>query len=423
MIDWLTGSILIVLSLLGQAFFAGSEMGLISFNRIRLRHLVERGDTKAVLIQRLLDDPQRLFGTTLVGVNVLVIIGSTVASDLVHRYVTKSNNWGAVIATAVMLPLVVMFGQIVPMALFRSHSTSLVRLIITPLRRAYWVLLPAVHSATFLSRKVARLFGGQTRRMSPFTSREELRLLLQGKTKGEFLHEDGLNMLHRIFDLQETYATEVMVPLIEVTAAPIDSTVEHVISLMRRSGFSTIPMYRDRVDNIVGTVHAADLMGIEDPLQPVEGLVKKPYITPETNPVDDILLEFQRRGERFAVVVDEYGGVSGILTMEDIVEEIVGEIADEYEGSVPKRVSTRKGKLVAEGRMSTREFNKEFSTDIPEEKAETIGGVLTVITGRVPQPGEKVQCYGMEFEVLEASDRKVSKLGIKPLTKGGADSK
>jgi len=421
--DWLTGSILIVLSLLGQAFFAGSEMGLISFNRIRLSHLVEQGDRKAVLIQRLLDNPQRLFGTTLVGVNVLVIIGSTVASDLVNEYVTKSNSWGSVIATAAMLPLVVMFGQIVPMALFRSHTTPLVRLIITPLRRAYWVLLPLVHGATFVSRKLTRLFGGQVKGMSAFSSRDELRLLLQGSTKGEFLHEDGLDMLHRIFDLQETYATEVMAPLIEVTAAPADSTVEHVVALMKRSGFSTIPVYRERIDNVVGTVNALDLMGIEDRLQPLEGLTKKPYIVPESKPVDDILLEFQRRGERFAVVVDEYGGVSGILTMEDIVEEVVGEITDEYEHGVPKRISTRKGKLVVEGRMTISEFNEEFSTHIPDEKAETIGGLLTVITGRVPQPGEKVERYGMEFEVLEASDRKVSKLGIKPLTKNGADSK
>ncbi len=413
---------MIGLCLLAQAFFAGSEMGLISFNRIRLRHLVEQGDTKAALIQQLLDNPQRLFGTTLVGVNISVIIGATVASDLFSN-LTENNSWGPVMATAVMLPLAVMFGEIVPMSVFRSHSSSLVPLIITPLRWGYWALFPAVYAATFVSGKVAGLFGGPVEKMSPFTSREELRLLLEGRTKGEFLHEHGLDMLHRIFDLQETYASEVMVPLIEVTAASIDSTVEDLISLMKKSGFSTVPIFEERVDNIVGTVHAADLMGIEERLQPVEGLSKKPYIVPETKPVDDILLEFQRLGERFAVVVDEYGGVSGILTMEDIVEEIVGEIADEYEGDVPKRISTRKGKLVVEGRMSIREFNEEFSTDVPDEKAETIGGLLTVITGRVPQPGEKVQCYGMEFEVLEASDRKVSKLGIKPLTKGELDSR
>lgn len=421
--DWLTGSIFIVLALLGQAFFAGSEMGLISFNRIRLRHLIEQGDSKAILIQRLLDNPQRLFGTTLVGVNVCVIIGSTVASDLVNVYVTKSETWGSVIATAIMLPLVVMFGEILPMSLFRAHSSSLVRLIIIPLRRAYWVLLPAVYAATFVSRKVAGLFGKQTERITPFSTRDELRLLLEGRTKGEFLQKDGLDMLRRIFDLQQTYAREVMVPLIEVSAAPDDSTVEHLVALMKKSGFSTIPVYEERVDNIVGTVHAADLMGIADRHQPVTPFVRKPYIVPETKPVDDILLEFQRRRERFAVVVDEYGGVCGILTMEDIVEEIVGEIADEYEGAVPQRISTRKGKLVVEGRMTVREFNEEFSTEIPDEKAETIGGLLTVVTGRVPQPGEKVQQYGMEFEVLEGSDRKVSKLAIKPLTKKGPDSR
>ena len=421
--DWLTGGILIALSLLGQGFFAGSEMGLISFNRIRLRHLIEKGDARAVLIQRFLDQPQTLFGTTLVGVNILVVVGSTIASDLVDTHVTSSDSWGSLIATAGMLPLVVMFGQIIPMSLFRSHSTALVRLSVSSLRRAYWILLPAVQAATFVSRNVAGLFGGGIRRMSPFSTRDELRLLLEGRSEKEFLHKDGLNMLRRVFDLQATNASEVMVPLIEVTATPIESSVNEVIGLMKKSGFSTIPVYRERVDNIVGTVSAAELMGMEGSLPTLDDVVEKPFVVPETKPVDDILLEFQGRGERFAVVVDEYGGVSGILTMEDIIEEIVGEIADEYEGSVPERVSTRKGKLVIEGRMTIREFNEEFSTAIPDDKAETIGGLLTVLAGRVPQPGEKNQCFDMEFEVLEASDRKVFKLAIKPLTKGEADSR
>jgi CBS domain containing-hemolysin-like protein len=408
---------------MGQAFFAGSEIGVISFNRIRLRHLVERGHGRAMLIHWFLEDPQRLFGTTLVGVNVLVVIGSTVASDLVSRHVTTSETWGPIIATGAMLPLVVLLGQIVPMSLFRSHSTSLVPLSVTHLRRAYTLLLPAVHMATFVSRNVARVFGGQDRKMSPFTSRDELRLLLEGRTKEEFLHQDGLRMLRRVFELQGTYASEVMVPLIEVTASPIESSLEQIIGVMKRTGFSTIPVYQERVDNIVGTVHAADLMGVENLRQPVKQVMKKSLIVPESKPVDDILLEFQRQEERFAVVVDEYGGVSGILTMEDIIEEIVGEIADEYEGVVPRQVSTRKGKVVVEGRMSIREFNEEFSTNIPDEKAETVGGLLTVVTGRVPQPGEEIHSHGISFEILEASDRKVFKLAIKPLTKGGAGSR
>lgn len=415
--DWLIGLVIIVLSLFSQAFFAGSEMGLISFNRIRLRHLVGEGDRKAVLIQRLLDNPQRLFGTTLVGVNVSVIIGATIASSLVNRHITESETWGPAIATALMLPLTVMFGQIVPMSLFRAHSTSLVRLTINPLTRAYWVLLPAVHAATLVSRKIAGLFGKAAEGASPFSSRDEIRLLLEEGSKNEFLHEEGLNMLHRIFDLHKAHASEVMMPLIEVAAAPFGSTVEDLVKLMRKTGFSTIPIYEERVDNVVGTASAADLMAVEERRQPISPLVRKAYIVPESKPVDDILLEFGRSSERFAVVVDEYGGVSGILTMEDILEEIVGEIADEYEGDVSQRVSTRKGKLVVSARMSVREFNEEFSTAIPNEEAETIGGLLNAITGRVPQPGEKVPCHGMEFEVLEASDRKVSKVAIKPLTK------
>jgi putative hemolysin len=421
--DWFSGIVLMGLCLLGQAFFAGSEMGLISFNRIRLRHMVEQGDRKAAAIEHLLDNPQRLFGTTLVGVNVCVIVGATVASSLVNTHVTASQNWGAIIATAVMLPLTVMFGEIVPMSIFRSHSTALVRLVIMWVRRAYWVLLPAVSAATFISQKVAGLFGGQKTRGGPFSSRDELRLVLEGRTKGEFLHKDGVDMLRRIFDLQDTRAREVMVPLIDVVASRVDSTVQEVKGRMKKSGFSTIPLFEERVDNIVGTVNAADLMGIEDQEKPARSVANEPYIVPESKPVDEIIFEFQQQAKRFAVVVDEYGGVSGILTLEDIVEEIVGEIADEYEGAVPPRITTRKGMVLVEGRMDIGEFNDEFSTDFPEDEAETIGGLLTAITGRVHQPGEKILSHGVEFEILEASDRRVSKVIIKPLTKGKSDSK
>ena len=412
------GLILIALFLGVQAFFASSEMALVSCSRLRLRHHAERGDRRSAAVLRLLGQPERFLGTTLVGVNLSVIIMSTIANAVVYGVLPEGHKGLVdVVASVPLTILIVIFGEIVPMTLARHHSWQVSRRNVVPLIVAMrYVLFPVVVFASAISRAVAALVGGSRQKKNPFVSREELRLLLKEGAQTGLLDPEGRRMIHRIFDLRTTFAKDIMTPLIDVVAVPGDASPEQVVQLMRKSGHSHVPVYEKRVDEIVGVVSAFDFLDLERPPANARSVMRRPRVVPESKPIDDLLLEFQLTNTSFAIVVDEYGGVSGIITSEDIIEEIVGEIADEYDRPEPPEPELVEGTGVIEGRMRIEEFNERFEQRLPEEHAETVGGLVVARLRRIPHRGETVEIAGLTIEVLEATERRAAKLAIKPLT-------
>ena len=412
------GLVLIACLLGVQAFFASSEMALVSCSRLRLRHHAERGDRRAAAVLRLLGRPERFLGTTLVGVNVAVVIMSTVANAIVYKALPEgSKQWVDVAASVPLTILIVIFGEIVPMTLARHHSWRVSRRAIVPLVIAMrYVLFPVVVFASAISKAVARLVGGSRQRRNPFVSREELRLLLKEGAQTGLLDPEGRRMIHRIFDLRTTFAKDIMTPLIDVAAVPADAPPERVIQLIRESGRTRIPVYEARVDEIVGVVSGYDFLDFERPPANARAAMRRPRVVPESKPIDDLLLEFQLTNTSFAIVVDEYGGVSGLITTEDVVEEIVGEIADEYDRPEPPEPELIEGTGVIEGRMRIEEFNERFEQQLPEGEAETVGGLVVARLRHIPRRGETVEIAGLTLEVLEASERRAARLAVKPLT-------
>jgi len=413
------GLFLIALFLMVQAFFASSEMALVSCSRLRLRHHAERGDRRSAEVLRLLARPERFLGTTLVGVNLAVIIMSTVANTVVYN--AGARGWQVdVLASVPLTVLIVIFGEIVPMTLARHHSWQVSRRAIVPLVVAMrYVLFPVVLLASTISKAVAALVGGSRGRRNPFVSREELRLLLKESTQTGLLDPEGRRMIHRIFDLRTTVAKDIMTPLVDVAAAPADAPAEQLVALMRESAHSRIPVYEKRVDAIVGVVSAFDLLDPAHRPAAARDVMHRPRVVPEGKPIDDLLLEFQLTNTSFAVVVDEYGGVSGVITTEDIIEEIVGEIADEYDHPEPPEPEVAEGTGVIEGRMRVAEFNDRFEEHLPEGEAETVGGLVIARLGHIPRRGETVEIAGLTIEVLDATERRAATLAIKPLTTRG----
>jgi putative hemolysin len=314
----------------------------------------------------------------------------------------------------------VIFGEIVPMTLARRHSWQVSRRSVAPLVVAMrYVLFPIVVFASGISRAVAALVGGSREKRNPFVSREELRLLLREGAQTGALEVEGRRMIHRIFDLRTTFARDIMTPLIEVTAVPARAGPAQVIALMRDSGHAHLPVYEERIDEIVGVVSAFDFLMLDKPPTNARAVMRRPRIVPESKPIDDLLLEFQLTNTSLAIVVDEYGGVSGIITTQDIVEEVVGEIADERGRSDRLERDAVEGTGVIDGRMRIEEFNERFEQRLPEEQAETVGGLVVAQLGRIPRGGEAVEVAGLAIEVLEATERRVARLAIKPLTSRG----
>jgi len=333
MISIITAVLIIILSILIQAFFAGSEMGIISSNKIKISHRILKGDRRARILERFLESPERLLGTTLIGVNISVIVGSSVAAKLASR-MFDNPELAAVVSTLVMLPLVLVFGEILPMAFARKNSTFVALSVAFPVRIAYFALFPLVSVA----RVVAGIFSGtpdrKAAKRSYFVTREELKLLIKEGIKSGAAYDDMLmDMAYEIFDFGETDAEDIMIPLEKVVSVSKEERVSGVIRVIVESGYSWIPVYSEWSDNIIGVIKATDLVTQGDEKKALD-VMRPCYLIREDELLEDALKKMQLDKINFAIVADITGRLTGIITLEDIVEEIVGEIEDEY---APKR--------------------------------------------------------------------------------------
>lgn len=320
--------LLIIFSLVMQAFFASSEMGIISSNRIKISHRALHGDKRAKQLERLLENPEKLLGTTLVGVNIAVIVGSSMAASLTSR-IFENPEVAAGTATLIMLPLILIFGQILPMTFARRNSTPFSLVVAFPIKVAYFILFPLVFVASKVANFFSKLFGGNQAKKSYFVTRDELKLIIKEGMKKGVVDDMVMNMAYEIFDFRETDVKDIMVPLKSVVSASKDTTVDELIKIIIETGYSKIPIYSEWPDNIAGIVKATDLF-TQDSNKKALDVMSPCYLIREDELLEDVLKKMQQDKIDFAVVSDLTGRLTGIVTLEDIIEEIVGEIEDEY---------------------------------------------------------------------------------------------
>jgi len=412
--EWL-GIVGVFVCLAINAFFTGSEMALISANRLRLRHLAGSGNRRAARILTMLEHPEKFLSTTLVGINFFLVLGATISSLITARFLQDvvQPAFFPLVTTLVLLPLVIILGEIVPKSLVRLRATEISLGLYYPLMISYYLLFPLVKVVALASRGVIRLAGRDQQAEKMFDSAEEINLLMEEGERQGALTEAERKMISRVFDFGETQVDEVMVPLIDIALAPEESRVGDIRRIIARTGHTRIPIYRERVDRIIGTVQATDLLTLSDEAL-IEPLIRKPYIVPETKPLEEMLEEFRKNDLHLAVVVDEYGGVSGIVTLENVLEEIFGEIRDEYDLEEGELLRFRGQVAEVSGRMGLDELNEELGLRLPEDhEEETIAGFLLDLLGRIPAPGDRVNYAGHEFVVIQATDRRLVRLEIR----------
>ncbi len=404
------GLLVVCACLLASAFFSAAEMAFIAANRIRLRHLAEQGARIARGYMEAFQRPERLLSTAMMGVTIAHVTASAVTTALLLPWLgRKAPLW----ATAVLTPVMLIFGEIVPKTLTQQRATAVALWTFDPLRLAAWVLKPLVWTANVLVGAILRGLG-RGERGDPFVSRDDLRLLFQVEPAGVTdVREEEREMIEGIFDLGETDVREIMVPLVDVVAVPEEATVAETVARIRESGYSRLPVYRERIDHVVGVVTALDILHRGAGEDTIKSLIRPAYYVPETKRIDDLLREMQRQHLQLAVVVDEYGGSEGIVTVEDIVEEIVGEIEDEHER--PSSTVTRlpDGSYLAAGRVGIDELNEALQWDLPKKDYETVSGLILSLLGRIPRPGEQVAVGGYELSVVDADERRILKVKVR----------
>jgi len=406
----------VVLLILIGGFFAASEIALITVKRHRLSQLADEGNGSARTAQRLVEDPSRFLATIQIAITFLGFLAGAIGANAFSGHLAEviddipwsplqdaAGSIAFVIVTLLIALISIIVGELVPKTLALNFPERLALFVATPIGFLQGLLSPIVWLVSRTSAVLVRLMGGTERPQGGYLSTEELKLLVEtGSERGD-IEEEEKEMIHGVIELGDKQVHEVMVPRIGIRAVNVDDPFDEVLDTIVAAGHSRLPIFTESLDNIIGILYAKDLLpylkgnGRDSSAIDLRKLARPPVYVPESKPVDDLLHEMQVAKRHIAIVVDEYGGTAGLVTMEDVVEEIVGEIQDEYDTEEPmvEEVSTD-GELAfrLDGRVSMDDLRDLFDLpddDEPDEDAyDTVGGFVVHRVGRIPLPGAEV---------------------------------
>jgi putative hemolysin len=433
---WLDLLIVLVLILVGGVF-AAAEIALLTVRRTRLDQLAEEGKRGAQTAQRLVDDPQRFLATIQVAITFLgflasaigavafsAVIADAIAAIPLPPIQSAADTIAFILVTLLIALTSIIAGELVPKTLALNFPERFALLAARPLSLMERVLNPLVWLTTTISGFMVRLFGGREKPQTGLLSVEELKLLVEtGSAQGQ-IEEAEKEMIHGVIELGDKQIHEVMIPRIGIKAVEADEPIDEVLDFIIKAGHSRVPVYRENLDNIVGILYAKDLLPYlrasadqEEPID-IRALARPAAYVPETKRVDEMLTEMRSARRHIAIVVDEYGGTAGLVTIEDLVEEIVGDIQDEYdiEESLVEPVETDVDRRAfrLDGRVTMDDLRDLFElgdTEEPDEEAyDTVGGLIIHRVGRIPLVGTEVDFRDLTLRVLAADSRRVSKV-------------
>ena len=402
--------ILILIFLLMESFFSGSEIGVVSADQMKLRHDAAKGSRGAKLALEILKKPEWLLSTTLVGTNIAVVSNTTIVTALMIELFGEQNSWFAIILVA---PLIWIFGEIVPKSIFQQRANSITPRAIFLLRLASFLFYPILIVFTLTTRLFTWGFGQKIQ--NPFTLREEILTMLQMPAAEGDIQPEEKDMIQRIFSFSETTAYEVMIPLIDVVAIERGATCGEAITLAHAQAHIRLPVYDERVDKVVGVLNALELLNA-DPLKPVKPFIRDVRYVPASKNISELLLDLRKDGDTVAVVVDEFGGAQGLVTMEDIMEEVVEEMEDEYDvGKKPvqwmRKVSKRE--YIVSARIEIDSLEEELGIQLTKGKYVTLAGYLLEKSGDIPAPGTVIKRRGITFTIERSTPQAIQEVRMR----------
>lgn len=409
---------ILVIALIICGVASAAETALTSVSRIKLKNLAEEGDEQALVIERLLAEPNTFLSTILVFNSVAVIVASSMATVLALRF---SETWGELISTVLISLIVLIFCEITPKTAAVQNPLRWARALVGPVRSAAWLLGPVVWSLSAVTAFFVHVMGGQIKHKGPFVTEEELRLLVTVGEEEGVLEEEETEMIHSIFEFADTTAREVMVPRIDMVTLASDATVAQAADFALQGGFSRIPVYEAHrgLDEIIGVLYTKDLLKHlrenHDSL-PIRDLVRPAYFVPETKKLDDLLREIRQNRVHMVIVVDEYGSVAGLVTIEDLVEEIVGDIKDEYDHEESLYEKINEHEYIFDAKISIYDFNELMGMHLGDADYETLGGFVYAQLDKIPIGGDTITFEGVTFTVLATRGRRITKIRVERST-------
>ena len=405
-ITWRLLALLLLLILSG--FFSGSETALLSLDKLRVLFLQQKQRRNADKLAKLLDNPDRLLSGILVGNNLVNIAASVIATGLFVSYFGEQGEWLTVL---ILTPILLIFSEVCPKTYAAQYPEKMSFLVLNPIRLVVWILAPVIFIVSSISRLMTSFIRKKDAEILS-VSEDEIRAMIEvGEESGSVAAEQR-KMLHGIFDLSETRVRDIMLPRTEVTGVDISADFQEVLAVARETRHSRFPVFSEDLDTIVGVINSKDILGYVGKTEQfsLKELCRQPYFVPESKRIGVLLQSFRKKREHLAIVVDEYGGVEGIVTLEDVVEEIVGDIHDEYDAEEMDFRKLGENHYLVDAVMPLREVNRRFDLNLPEEHVTTLAGHLLQIMGKIPVEGDTCEEGNLLFRVRRMEERRIEEI-------------
>lgn len=411
--DPFTGQIIIlVIMVFASGFYSASETALMSVNRIKIKHLSEEGNKKAQLVEKWTDDPHELLATILVANNVINIVASSLATTVAYKF---GGAWVA-IATGIMTVVILIFSEITPKSLAKQYSESVSVVVIKPVIFTVYLLKPIVWLFNKLASFFIRILGGDPSKTEAFITQEELKTLVDVGGEEGVIEEEEKEMIFNVFEFGDHQVKDIMVQRVDIIAESIEVTYEELLEGIKEYQFSRIPIYEETIDDIVGILFIKDLILLDDESKKdfdVRKHMRKPYYTFEFKNISDLFEELKNTRNHISIVLDEYGGTVGIVTIEDLIEEIVGEIEDEYDEVEDDVKEVKENEYEVDGSTRLEDLSDIIEdVEVASEEFDSVGGFIIGLLDRLPEEGEEIEYENLKFRVEEIEKKRIIKVRI-----------
>lgn len=389
-----------------SSFFSAAETALTSINKMQLRNMMDENVKNAELVNNLIQDPNKLLSAILIGNNLVNIAASAIATSLAMAI---NPEYGVAVSTVIMTIIVLIFGEITPKTLATIHAEKLSLAVSKIIAFLVKLFAPLIFLLNKVTGVLIRMLGGNSGKV-PVITEAQLKTMVNVSHEVGVLEVDERRMIHNVFDFGDSKAKDVMTPRTDVIAVSVDSTVDEIIALFQEEHLSKIPVYKESIDNIIGILIVKDFAFIDKNDFDIEKFMREPFYTYESKGTSELFSQMRNKRLQLAVVLDEYGGTAGIVSTHDLVEEIVGDISDEYDELNQEIERISDDEYIIDGAMKLDDLNEVLKTNFVSENFDSIGGYILGIIGRFPEADEKIDVEHLKFVVEEIDKNRIVKL-------------
>lgn len=406
--------VILVILLIGSGFFSASETALMSLSKIRIRHMKEEGVKGAKLVSDLIEEPNKLLSSILVGNNVVNIAATSISTSLFMGLL--GDKPGAVpLATAVMTVLVLIFGEITPKTIAANSSEKVAVAVSKPIKLVIFIVKPIVWGFNIITNVIFKLLGISNKSAQPYITEEELKTMVNVSHEEGLLEMEEREIINNVFQFGDMQAKEAMVQRLDMVALNSEDTYEEIIEMFKTEKLSRLPVYEESIDDIIGILNIKDVIFLSDEEIKnfdIKNYIREPFFTYEFKKITQLLEEMKVEKSQMAIVVDEYGGTSGLITIEDLVEVIVGDIEDEYDDEDDDIIVIKEDEYVVQGSAKISDINELIGVNLESEEFDSIGGFIIGYLKRLPEENEVIEVGNIRFNIESLDKNRIMKVRI-----------